>query len=127
MASFKETLINTSFLLTTDETKKTLDAKYKFLNNYIKGFNTFDKEKLLSEIRNVRAYKKRYFGKKSKKDNENKENNFNSRDYYFGDKKITLDDEQYSIVNSAPYNNIRIISCAGSGKSTTLLCRVKYL
>ena len=51
----------------------------------------------------------------------------NDRDYSFGDTTIILDDEQYEVVTSNPFQNIRILAGAGSGKTTTILCRVKYL
>ena len=51
----------------------------------------------------------------------------NDREYNFGDNKIILDDEQYNIVTSEPDQNIRVLACAGSGKTTTILCRIKHL
>jgi hypothetical protein len=47
--------------------------------------------------------------------------------FNFGDKKITLDEEQHQIVTYKGGNNIRVIACAGTGKSTSILCRCKYL
>jgi len=49
------------------------------------------------------------------------------KEYLFDDINIILDDEQYEVVKSDPYQNIRILAGAGSGKTTTILCRVKYL
>ena len=51
----------------------------------------------------------------------------NEREYIFGEEVITLDDEQFEIVTANPNQNIRILAGAGSGKTTTILCRVKYL
>ena len=51
----------------------------------------------------------------------------NDKEYIFGDINIILDNEQYDVVISNPYQNIRILAGAGSGKTTTILCRVKYL
>ena len=51
----------------------------------------------------------------------------NNKEYFFGEKSILLDDEQYEIVTCKPNQNIRILAGAGSGKTTTILCRVKYL
>ena len=51
----------------------------------------------------------------------------NYKEYFFGEKSILLDDEQHQIVTSKPNQNIRILAGAGSGKTTTILCRVKYL
>ena len=53
--------------------------------------------------------------------------NKNDKEYSFGDIPIILDDEQYNIVTSKPNQHIRILAGAGSGKTTTILCRVKYL
>ena len=47
--------------------------------------------------------------------------------YIFNGKEIKLDNYQKKIVKVNPNNNIRIISGAGSGKTTTILCRIKYL
>jgi len=68
--------------------------------------------------------------KKAEKDNLNnilQKYDKSDKDFYFEDIKITLDDEQYSIVTANPNQNIRILAGAGSGKTTTILCRVKYL
>jgi hypothetical protein len=42
-------------------------------------------------------------------------------------KNISLTDEQYDIVIAEKDSHYKIIACAGSGKTTTVLCRVKYL
>jgi len=68
--------------------------------------------------------------KKLEKENlKNKLENYikNDREYDFQDNTIILDDEQYDIVTANPNQNIRILAGAGSGKTTTILCRVKYL
>jgi len=44
-----------------------------------------------------------------------------------GDSSITLDDEQHKIIISEHTQNVRILASAGSGKTTTILCRIKYL
>ena len=51
----------------------------------------------------------------------------NEKTFNLDDEEINLDDEQYTVVTSKPNQNIRIIAGAGSGKTTTILCRVKYL
>ncbi|AYV84642.1 MAG: UvrD/REP helicase [Hyperionvirus sp.] len=54
-------------------------------------------------------------------------NERNYRKFNFGDEVVELNDEQYKIVVAKMTRNMRIIACAGSGKSTTMLCRIKYL
>ena len=63
--------------------------------------------------------------KKEKEELHNTLINYQKSDReYFG---FELDDEQYEVVKSKPNQNIRILAGAGSGKTTTILCRVKYL
>ena len=55
-----------------------------------------------------------------------------NREYYrkvsFGKKKpITLTDEQLDIVTANSESHYKVIACAGSGKTTTIICRIKYL
>lgn len=49
--------------------------------------------------------------------------------YRYGDikKTIKLTDEQYNIVVAPKTSHYKVIACAGSGKTTTILCRIKYL
>lgn len=42
-------------------------------------------------------------------------------------KEITVNDEQYKIITSPIDTNQLVLACAGSGKSTTMVCRIKYL
>lgn len=47
--------------------------------------------------------------------------------FNFGEKKVELNPEQMDVVE-APFNkNIRILACAGSGKTTNIICRIKRL
>lgn len=45
----------------------------------------------------------------------------------FDGKTINLTDEQHKIVVAEKDSHYKVIACAGSGKTTTILCRIKYL
>lgn len=47
--------------------------------------------------------------------------------FKFGDKIVKLNEQQLNVVYEDIYKNILIIACAGSGKTTTILCRIKHL
>ena len=47
--------------------------------------------------------------------------------FYFGDKEIKLSEEQQKIVFEQPDKHMLILAGAGSGKSSTLITRIKYL
>ena len=47
--------------------------------------------------------------------------------YVVGKKKISPDHEQIKIIEAPLGNNIRVIAGAGTGKTTTIACRIKYL
>ena len=47
--------------------------------------------------------------------------------FYFGDKEVRLTAEQKAVVYEATDKNMLVIACAGSGKSSTMLCRIKHL
>lgn len=51
----------------------------------------------------------------------------NYHEFKFKNKLISLNNEQYSIVTADMNRHMRIVACAGSGKTTTILCRVKLL
>lgn len=53
--------------------------------------------------------------------------NTSYKHYKLDNKTITVNDEQHEVIISNTSNNIRIIACAGSGKTTTIICRIKYL
>jgi DNA polymerase III epsilon subunit-like protein len=60
--------------------------------------------------------------------NYKKNQNTNKNDkFIFRDKEVKLNDEQKEIVFDDSNFHIRIIAGAGSGKTTTILCRIKYL
>ena len=48
-------------------------------------------------------------------------------EFNFNGTIINLDKFQQEVVKADITKNIRIIACAGSGKTTTILCRIKYL
>lgn len=47
--------------------------------------------------------------------------------FYFGEKEVRLTPEQQRIVYEDHDKNMLVIACAGSGKSSTMLCRIKHL
>jgi len=47
--------------------------------------------------------------------------------FFFRNNEVNLTDEQKQVVFEDPTKNMMVIACAGSGKSTTTLCRIKYL
>jgi hypothetical protein len=51
----------------------------------------------------------------------------NYRKIMFGNTEVSLNDEQHKVVTEDICKNIRIVACAGSGKTTTIICRIKYL
>lgn len=56
-----------------------------------------------------------------------KDEDYNSFTFVNSKKKITVNPEQFRVITSDIKHNIRIIACAGSGKTTTIVCRIKYL
>lgn len=47
--------------------------------------------------------------------------------FYFGDKEVRLTQEQHAVVYDQSDKNSLVIACAGGGKTSTTLCRIKYL
>lgn len=88
---------------------KLILKKYDLVN----GYSQLKRDDLIQTIRAVKKYK------------DNKQLDYKT--YRFGDKIINLNDEQHKIVIADIKQNIRIVSCAGSGKTTTIICRIKYL
>ena len=75
-------------------------------------------------------------GNKQVKDNANSELNASESPkiddgmYYnvrINNKNIKLTPEQHSIVVAPKNSHYKVIACAGSGKTTTVLCRIKFL
>ena len=112
MNSFFNFLSQFDFYIETKENMKSIQERYKELNRYIK-VNVLKKNELVNLILTLREYMRN-------KNNEYKE-------FKFGKSIVKVDDHQHKIIVNDPYNNARIIACAGSGKTTTILCRIKYL
>lgn len=47
--------------------------------------------------------------------------------FFFGSRMVQLTDEQRAVVYENPGKHCLVIACAGSGKTTTTLCRIKSL
>ena len=82
--------------------------------NLIERISRFKKDKLVELLRNLRLY-------------EQNKINYNYWNYKFGNTVITVNKQQYEVITGSMKDNIRIIACAGSGKTTTIICRIKYL
>ena len=54
-------------------------------------------------------------------------NEYKTNQFIIGGKQINPDPEQIKIINASPNHNIRVIAGAGTGKTTTIGCRIKYL
>lgn len=115
MSSLREKINNCNFA--TSGSRKQIYDSCKSLSNYINGnLAKQTKEQLIGTIHRFINYVNSSNGE---------ENDY--RTFKFSNKEVKLDDEQHGIVISPIYYNIRICAAAGSGKTTTLLCRIKYL
>ncbi len=56
-----------------------------------------------------------------------KSDNEKYRKYYFPNEAISVTDEQLDIITAPIKNHYRIIASAGSGKTTAIVCRTKFL
>lgn len=101
--------------LRDDLSKPKLYTNIKLISDYLdNNISIINKPELIKIIRGLKLYL-------------SNKNLIYSNVYKFGLNEIKLDSEQLKIVNSEPNHNIRIIAGAGSGKTTTILCRIKYL
>ncbi len=101
--------------LSENLSKPELYSNIKIVSDYmIPNLSSVNKGELLLIIRGLKYYL------------ENHNSKFIS-EYKFGNIVLKLDKEQMSIVQADPDLNMRIIAGAGSGKTTTILCRVKYI
>ncbi|ARF11596.1 UvrD/REP helicase family protein [Klosneuvirus KNV1] len=79
----------------------------------VNGISSLKKDDLIKTLRAVQKYK------------NNKQVDYH--EFYFGDKLVKLSNEQHEVVTTDIKYNMRIIAAAGSGKTTTIVCRIKYL
>jgi DNA polymerase III epsilon subunit-like protein len=106
-----------SSLKIKDDMKNRIDlySSIKLISNYIKGETSkLKKSDLIKIVIGLNYYLENKIKLESRKIN-------------FKSGSIELDEEQYKILVSSINQNQRIIAGAGSGKTTTILCRVKYL
>ena len=88
--------------------------------------NEIDKHRLVKGLASMRKHELIDIKSKIEKYVQNK----TMDDYYhyqLGDHRIKINEEQYKVVTEDISKNIRIIACAGSGKTLTVCCRIKYL
>lgn len=116
MSTLIEKLCAEKFIKTG--TRESIYGGCKFLADYINGgLSKYKKNELLNLIIQCENYitSKKYYTKT------------NYKKFKFGTKEIKLDNEQHAVVISPNNCNIRIIAAAGTGKTTTILCRIRYL
>lgn len=96
--------------------KNELYEQCKLFSGIIKGsLSKKNKNELGDILTNLKKYKNEL--------NENKD----YKKFKFGDNIINLDDEQILFVKSEKNINSRLIAVPGSGKTTCVICRCKYL
>lgn len=104
-----------SLNLDTSLSKPELYSNIKIISDYvIPNVSTLSKPDLINLINGLKYYLQNH-------------NSKSSLNYNFGESMINLDSEQSAIVQSDPDLNMRIIAGAGSGKTTTILCRIKNI
>lgn len=95
-------------------TKTVTDIKKEINSFGLVTCNGMKKRELLVLLRSLKQYK------------INSEN-CDYKTFTFNDDTIKLNKQQQDIVTAPLDTNCRIIACAGSGKTTTIVCRIKYL
>jgi len=84
------------------------DPSMKLLSKYVRGgVSKMTKQDINTFIDNLTSYQK--------------------NTYMVGGREIIPDPEQNMIINSPIDKNIRVVAGAGTGKTTTITCRIKYL
>ena len=89
-----------------------LKAQMKIHN--LMQYSTMRKDELITSLNKIETYIK------NKKDCD-------YRTFNFGDKQVRVNDEQYTVITAKIDENMRVLASAGVGKSTTLVCKIKYL
>lgn len=79
----------------------------------VNGISGLKKDDLIQTLRAVQKYK------------NNKQTDYH--EFYFGDKLVKLSNEQFCVVTADIKHNMRIIASPGGGKTSTMVCRIKYL
>ena len=111
MQNFRKILEEYDFNINKNATKRELHQKFKRLNRYINFSATLKKNEMINIIDKLSNYTKYY----------------NYTEFLLGNKVIKPTAEQTSIIMAPTDKHTRIIACAGSGKTTTILFRIKYL
>jgi hypothetical protein len=113
-----------------------MNSLYDQIREYALTIDDNEKNKSMTDIKknilfkNLSRYVKGGISGMKKEDAINIVNKFKNYDlnrYFLEEKEIFPDDQQMEVIK-APYDrNIRVIAGAGTGKTTTIICRIKEL